>query len=69
MVGRNFALFHFGFEGKFQVQASPGGGFLLYEFVGLIFEGVKGLFSQFYGISGSSSNAPPQFKKMGRSVG
>ena len=44
-------------------------GFLLYEFVGLIFEGVKGLFSQFYGISGSSSNAPPQFKKMGRSVG
>lgn len=66
MVGRNFALFHFGFEGKFQVQASPG---VLYEFVGLIFEGVKGLFSQFYDISGSSSNAPPQFKKMGRSVG
>ena len=31
VVGRNFALFHFGFEGKFQVQASPGG---------LIFRGV-----------------------------
>ena len=78
MVGRNFALFHFVFEGKFQVQAPQGAyiqrgdlteGFLLYEFGGLFFGGAKGLFSQFYCISGWSRNAPPQFKKIGRSVG
>ena len=45
-----FALFYFVFEGKFQVQAPPGGGgifegailtegFLRYDFGGLIFEG------------------------------
>ena len=50
VVGRKFtifALFFFVFEGKFQVQASPGGvyirwgdlteGFLRYDFGGLIF--------------------------------
>ena len=44
-------------------------GFLLYEFGGLFFGGAKGLFSQFYCISGWSRNAPPQFKKIVRSVG
>ena len=43
-----FPLFHFAFEGKFQVQAPPGGlylggdlteGFLRYDFGGLIFGG------------------------------
>jgi len=56
-----FALFYFVFEGKFQVQAPPGGlyskgrfngGFLRYDFGGLIFGGAytwRGLFSEFYG--------------------
>ena len=57
-----FSLFHFVFEGNFQVQ-DPGGayiwsgdlteGFLRYEFGGLIFGGTytwRGLFSEFYGI-------------------
>ena len=44
-----FAFFYFVFEGKFQVQAPPGGlysegrfngGFLRYDFGGLIFGGV-----------------------------
>ena len=55
-----FALFYFVFEGKFQVQAPPGayiwrgdltGGFLRYEFGGLIFGGAytwRGLFLEFY---------------------
>ena len=58
-----FALFYFVFEGKFQVQAPPGGayirrgdlteGFLGYDFGGLIFGGActwRGLFSEFYGM-------------------
>ena len=58
-----FSLFHFVFEGNFQVH-SPGGvyiwrgdlteGFFRYEFRGLIFGGAyawRGLFSEFYGIS------------------
>ena len=56
-----FALFYFVFEGNFQVQAPGGlylegrfnGGFLRYEFGGLIFGGAytwRGLFSEFYGI-------------------
>ena len=56
-----FALFYFVFEGKFQVQAPPGGlysegrfngGFLRYDFGGLIFGEAytwRGLFSEFYG--------------------
>ena len=64
IVGRKFtvlALFYFVFEGNFQVQAPEGayirrgdvtGGFMRYEFVGLIFGGAytrRGLFSEFYG--------------------
>jgi len=71
VVGRKFtifALFHFVFEGKFPYiqRGDLTEGFLLYEFGELIFGGantLRGLFSQFYGISGSSRNAPPQFKK------
>ena len=66
-MGRKFtipALFYFVFEGKFQVQASPGGGgayirrgdltegFLRYDFGGLIFGGAytwRGFFSELYG--------------------
>ena len=57
-----FALFHFVFEGNFQVQG-PGGAyiwrgdltkdFLRYELRGLIFGGAytrRGLFSEFYGM-------------------
>ena len=64
IVGRKctvFALFYFVFEGNFQVQAPGGGGglylegqfnggFLHYEFGGLIFGGAykwRGLFSEF----------------------
>ena len=57
-----FTLFYFVFEGKFQVQAPPGGGayirrgdltegFLRYDFGGLIFGGAytwRGLFWEFY---------------------
>ena len=71
IVGRKctvFALFHFVFEGNFQVQPPPPGGayiwrgnltegFLCYEFGGLIF-GVaytwRDLFSEFYGYLSSS---------------
>ena len=64
IVGRKFtgfALFHFVFEGNFQVQAPMGAyiwrgdltnGFLRYELGGLIFGGAyttRGLFSEFYG--------------------
>ena len=64
IVGRKFtgfALFHFVFEGNFQVQAPRGAyiwrgdlteGFLRYRFGGLIFGGAytwRGLFSEFYG--------------------
>ena len=53
-----FALFYFVFEGNFQVQAPGGlylegrfnGGFLCYEFGGLMFGGAytwRGLFSEF----------------------
>ena len=56
-----FASFSFVFEGNFQVQAPEvvylegrfNGGFLCYEFGGLIFGGAytwRGLFSEFYGI-------------------
>ena len=56
----SFALFHFVFEGKFQLQAPRGAyirrgdlteGFLRYDFGGLMFEGAytwRGLFSEFY---------------------
>ena len=56
-----FALFYFVFEGKFQVQAPREayirrgdltGGFLRYQFGGLIFGGAytwRGLFLEFYG--------------------
>ena len=56
-----FALFYFVLEGKFQVLAPRGGlysegrfngGFLRYDFGGLIFGGAYtwwGLFSEFYG--------------------
>ena len=64
IVGRIFtvfALFYFVFEGKFQIQVPGGlifggtinGGFLRYEFRGLIFGGAyawRGLFSEFYGM-------------------
>ena len=57
-----FSLFYFVFDGNFQVQAPRGGlylegrfngGFLRYEFGGLIFGGAyiwRGLFLEFYGI-------------------
>ena len=61
-----FGLFYFVLEGNFQVHAPGGGwggglyleelfngGFLRYEFGGLIFGGAytwRGLFSEFYGI-------------------
>ena len=57
-----FSLFHFVFDGNFQVQAPRGGlylevrfngGFLRYNFWGLIFGGAytwRGLFLEFYGI-------------------
>ena len=66
IVGRKFtvfALFYFVFEGSFQVQAPGGllylegrfnGGFLQYEFRGLIFGEAytwRGLFSEFYATS------------------
>ena len=63
-----FALFYFVFEGNFQVQACPRGGYtwrgdltdgcLRYKFGGLIFGGAykwRGLFSGFYGIDVTSS--------------
>ena len=55
-------MFYFVFEGKFQLQAPPGGlyseglfngGFLRYDYGGFIFGGAytwRGLFSEFYGI-------------------
>ena len=55
-------MFFFVFEGKFQIQASPGAyirrgdlteGFLRYDFEGLVFGGAyawTGLFSEFYGM-------------------
>ena len=59
-----FALFYFVFQGKFQVQAPPGGG--LYSegrfnggFFALRFWGAyiwKGLFSEFYGTLSSGSS-------------
>ena len=70
-VGRKFtvlALFYFVFEGNFQVQACPRGGYiwrgdltdgcLRYKFGELMFGGAykwRGLFSEFYGIDVTSS--------------
>ena len=73
IVGRKFtvfALFHFVFEGSFQVQASRGAyiwsgdlteGFFRYEVGGLVFGGAYtrlGLFSEFYGVTLFTGNKP-----------
>ena len=77
-----FAWFYFVFEGNFRIQNGGGGGgglyldgrfkggFLHYEFGGLIFGGAytwRGLFSEFYGITFTAVYPRLEIKKILRS--